>query len=128
MKQLVILGAGTAGTMVANRMRSRLADDWRLTLVDPEATHLYQPGLLFLPFGAHDEDRMVRPRAATLHTGIAWQRQAVTAVEPTTRTVSLADGSSMPYDLLVITSGARTRPDETPGLLGDEWRRTIHDF
>ena len=50
MKHLVILGAGTAGTMVANRMRSKLRADWKLTIIDPEASHLYQPGLLFLPF------------------------------------------------------------------------------
>jgi len=128
MKQLVILGAGTAGTMVANRLRSRLPGDWRLTIVDPEKTHLYQPGLLFLPFGAKDEHKITRPRTRTLHRGIDWRRQPVEAIDPHDRVVSLGDGSTLTYDLLVIASGSRIKPSETPGLVGDEWHRTIHDF
>jgi sulfide:quinone oxidoreductase len=128
MKRLVILGAGTAGTMVANRMRSRLPGDWQLTIVDPAETHLYQPGLLFIPFGARDERKIARPRRRTLHPGIDWRQQAVNTVDSHGRLISLADGTTLPYDLLVIASGSRIKPDETPGLLGDEWHRTIHDF
>jgi sulfide:quinone oxidoreductase len=128
MKQLLILGAGTAGTMVANRMRARLVGDWSVTVVDPSEAHLYQPGLLFLPFGARDEPQMVRPRARTLRAGVQWRRDAVAAVEPAARVVSLAGGDQLTYDLLVIASGARIKPDETPGLAGPEWHRSIHDF
>src|SRR6516162_2439214 len=102
MKHLVILGAGTAGTMVANRLRSRLPAAWQITIVDPANTHLYQPGLLFLPFGAHDEAKITRRRAATLRAGIEWQRASVTAVDRARRVVSLSEGSELPYDLLVI--------------------------
>ena len=128
MKHLVILGAGTAGTMVANRMRSRLPPAWQITIVDPAGTHLYQPGLLFLPFGARDEHKITRPRAPTLHKNIDWRRASVTAVDIKSRVVSLSDLTQLPYDLLVIASGAQIRPGDTPGLLGDEWHRTIHDF
>jgi sulfide:quinone oxidoreductase len=114
--------------MVANRMRSRIPAGWQITIIDPAETHLYQPGLLFLPFGARDEDKINRPRAQTIHEGIVWRRQAVDTVDAGDRVVSLADGTTIPYDLLVVASGARIRPDETPGLVGDEWRRTIHDF
>lgn len=128
MKHLVILGAGTAGTMMANRMRTRLPSTWGITIVDPADTHLYQPGLLFLPFGARDEAKIARSRARTLHAGIDWRRTSVTAVDASARVVSLADHTALPYDLLVIASGAQIRPSETPGLLGDEWHHTIHDF
>jgi len=128
MKHLVILGAGTAGTMVANRMEARLPAGWSITVVDPDLTHLYQPGLLFLPFGAHDEGRMLRPRGRTLRPGVTWRRDAVESVDPATRTVSLVGSEAVTYDLLVIASGARIRPDDTPGLTGEEWRRTIHEF
>jgi sulfide:quinone oxidoreductase len=128
MKHLVILGAGTAGTMVANRMRSRLPGDWAIAIVDPAETHLYQPGLLFLPFGAHDEHKITRPRVRTLHPSVDWRRASVNVVDARQRNVSLTDGTLLPYDLLVIASGAQIKPDETPGLLGDEWHRTIHDF
>lgn len=128
MKHLVILGAGTGGTMIANRMTSKLPGDWRVTVVDPAEAHLYQPGLLFLPFGAHDEHAIVRARARTLRRGVDWRRETVGAVDPVRRVVSLADGTTLAYDLLVIASGSRIRPEETPGLVGDGWRRSIHDF
>jgi len=128
MKHLVVLGAGTAGTMVANRMRARLPDRWSVTVIDPDDVHLHQPGLLFLPFGAHDERKITRRRARTLHAGVAWRRAAVAAVELSQRAVHLADGGRVPYDLLVIATGAQIRPGETPGLHGEAWHRTIHDF
>ena len=128
MKNLLILGAGTAGTMVANRMRPRLPADWNVTIVDPADSHLYQPGLLFLPFGARDEKRILRPRHHTLAPDVNWVRDGVETVDPDERTVSLSSGARLSYDLLVVASGSRIAPDETPGLVGDEWHRSIHDF
>jgi len=128
MKNLVILGAGSGGTMLANRMRKRLPSGWQMTVVDPEAIHLYQPGLLFLPFGARDEEKIQRSRRRTLASDVNWVRQTVDRVDPDTKTVAFEGGDSLPYDVLVIDSGARTRPQETPGLHGDEWHKSIHDF
>ena len=51
MKRLVVLGAGTAGTMAVNKLRHRLPAEWQITVVDQDTAHLYQPGLLLLPFG-----------------------------------------------------------------------------
>ena len=128
MKNLVILGAGTGGTTLANRMLHELPDGWTITVVDPERQHLYQPGLLFLPFGARDEAAMLRERKRTLHRGIEWVQAAVLAVEPEQQRVRLADGSFLPYDWLVIATGTRIRPDMTEGLLGPGWRESTHDF
>ncbi len=126
MKNLVILGAGTGGTTVANRMSRRLPADWSVTVVDPSTRHLYQPGLLFVPFGGPDS--IERPRARTLRPEVTWVRERVDRVDPDAREVFLAPGGSIPYDLLVIASGAQTRPEETPGVLGSGWRNTVHDF
>ena len=61
MKRLLVLGAGTAGTMVVNKLRPHLdEDEWKITIVDQEATHHYQPGYLFLPFGDVHHARPVR--------------------------------------------------------------------
>jgi sulfide:quinone oxidoreductase len=128
MKNLLLLGAGTGGTMVANRMSRELPADWSITVVDPAERHLYQPGLLFLPFGAHDEDKLERPRRRTLAPRVDWVRQAVQAVETDRRRVVLADGSQLAYDLLVIATGAGIRPQETAGLLSPHWHETVHDF
>ncbi|HUJ25685.1 MAG TPA: FAD/NAD(P)-binding oxidoreductase [Myxococcales bacterium] len=128
MKNLLILGAGTGGTMLANRMRHRLAADWAISVVDPDRQHLYQPGLLFLPFGARDEAAMQRERKRTLRAGVRWVQRAVTAVEPDRRRVKLDDGALLDYDFLVIASGSRIRPELTEGLPGAGWRDTTHEF
>lgn len=128
MKHAVIVGAGTGGTMLANRLVRHLPSGWTLTVIDPERTHLYQPGLLVLPFGARDEDRLVRPRRRTLAPGVRWLPHAVRAVDVDSKRVVLEEADPVSYDLLVLASGARVVPDETPGLVGPEWRRTIYDF
>lgn len=128
MKHLIILGAGTGGTMVANHLRRDLPKGWSLTVVDPSPTHLYQPGLLFLPFGSHDEHKLQRDRRRTLGSGIQWVREAVELVDTDQRQVVLAGGGRLPYDLLLIASGAQIRPEETEGLAGEHWGASIHDF
>jgi sulfide:quinone oxidoreductase len=128
MKELVILGAGTGGTTLANRLHRKLSDEWAISVVDPSDTHLYQPGLLFLPFGAEDEAAMQKPRARTLRDGIAWVQAGVERVEPDRRLVHLSSGEKLGYDFLVLATGAEVRPDMTPGMLGPEWRKTVHDF
>ena len=64
MKSLVILGAGTAGTMVANRLNKLLnMDDWQITLVDQDPVHYYQPGYLLIPFGVYSKKDVVKPKS-----------------------------------------------------------------
>jgi len=128
MNNLLILGAGTAGTMVANRLRRRLPSGWQLTVVDPDDSHLYQPGLLFLPFGAPDEEKITRPRTRTLRADVPWVRQEVERIDPDAHRVVLKGGDTLAFDLLVIASGARLRPAETPGLAEALAERSVHDF
>jgi sulfide:quinone oxidoreductase len=128
MKNLVVLGAGTAGTMVANHLRNRLPHDWQLSIVDPDDQHVYQPGLLFLPFGARDENRMIRRRESTLGRGVQWVQKAVRSVDTTGKKVELDTGEALEYDLLVLASGSQIRPEETDGLYEEHWHRTIHDY
>ncbi|MDH5491931.1 MAG: FAD/NAD(P)-binding protein, partial [Myxococcales bacterium] len=67
MKRIVILGAGTAGTMMAHKLLRRLPErEWEITVVDRDDAHVYQPGLLFLPFGLYEEKDMVRSRKSLL--------------------------------------------------------------
>ena len=129
MKTLVILGAGTAGTMVANRLVRVLdAEAWRITLVDQHETHYYQPGFLFIPFGIYGKNDVVKPKRDFIPRGAELIAAPIDAVEADHNRVRLQDGRTLPYDFLVIATGAQTRPDQTEGLAGDEWRRSIHDF
>ncbi len=129
MRKLVILGSGTAGTMIANKLRHRLdRHEWSITVVDRDDEHHYQPGYLFLPFGAYTRDQVVRSRHAFLTDGVEFVIASVDKVEPEQNAVLLEDGRRLAYDELVIASGTTPRPDQTPGMLDSEWRRSIFDF
>jgi sulfide:quinone oxidoreductase len=128
-KQVVILGAGTGGTMVANRLRKRhKGADLAITVVDQDNRHVYQPGLLFVPFGLSDPDDIVRPRNRQLRKGINFHQSAVDRVELTEDNVHLADGTVLTYDVLVIASGAILVPEETEGLTGPGWMEKVFTF
>jgi sulfide:quinone oxidoreductase len=116
MKRLLILGAGTGGTALANRMLKKLPSDWGVTVVDPGQNHVYQPGLLFIPFGMKDDARNIRPRHGTLRKGVEWVQREVERIDRERKQVLLTDGHELSYDLLVIASGAGIEPSETPGL------------
>jgi sulfide:quinone oxidoreductase len=127
-KRLVILGAGTAGTMITNSLSRRLPSDWSIEVIDPSWTHLYQPGLLFVPFGRQDPVELVKPIDALLPESVDLIRAEVDRVDTSTREVHLEDGSVVAYDQLVIATGTSPRPDMTPGMTEHGWRDTVHEF
>ena len=129
MKKLLVLGAGTAGTMIVNKLRRHLdAGEWDITVVDRDDVHPYQPGYLFLPFGTYTADQITRPRGAQLTKGVDFVIGEVDRIDATSNKVALIDGKTLEYDYLVIASGTTPRPDQTPGMLDAEWRRSIFDF
>ncbi|MGE5186114.1 MAG: NAD(P)/FAD-dependent oxidoreductase [Acidobacteriota bacterium] len=128
MKQIVILGAGTAGTMMANRLARHLPDRWQIVLLDRDDAHLYQPGLLFLPFGAYREPELVRPRTQLVDRRVALRLGELERVEPDAKRVVMRDGEAIAYDFLVVATGSRILPEATPGLAGAGWHDTAFDF
>jgi sulfide:quinone oxidoreductase len=128
-RRIVILGGGTGGTLTANRLRRRLpADEVEIVVVDQNDDHVYQPGLLFVPFGLARADELVRPRARQLHDGVSFRESAVDRVDLGGDTVALTDGSTLPYDVLVIATGAVLAKEETEGLTGEGWGETVFTF
>jgi sulfide:quinone oxidoreductase len=129
MKRLVVLGAGTAGTMIVNKLRRHLDQgEWAITIVDRDDVHPYQPGFLFLPFGMYRPDQVRRSRHAYIADGVDFVMADVDRVDREAGKVLLVGGRELRYDYLVIASGTSPRPDQTPGMLGQEWRRSIFDF
>ena len=126
--RIVILGGGTGGTLLANRLRRLFGDAASITVVDRDDTHVYQPGLLLVPFGLAQPSEIVRPRHAQFCDGIDFRLAEVDSVELARDAVRLADGTSLGYDVLVIATGAVLQPEETEGLIGPEWGRSIHTF
>ena len=128
-KQIVILGGGTGGTMTANRLRRRFdADEAEIHVVDRDDRHVYQPGLLFVPFGLTQIDEIVRPRQRQLRNGIVFHRNEVESVWVERDEVLLDDGRILPYDVLVVATGVRLLPEETEGLTGPGWNERAFTF
>lgn len=130
MKKLLVLGAGTAGTMVVNRLNRLLdQDEWKITIVDQHETHYYQPGFLFIPFGMYSKNDVIKPKRDFIPPNVEMIVSEIAVIEPEHNRVKIAkDGRYLNYDFLVIATGAHTRPDQTPGLAEHEWRKSIHDF
>ena len=129
MRDLLILGGGTAGTMIANKLLRRLPrEEWTITVVDRDDQHHYQPGYLFVPFGTYRAEELVRSRHAFIHDGVEMVFGEIDRVLPEEATVRLEDGRELRYDYLVIATGTSPRPDQTPGMLGPQWRHSIFDF
>ncbi len=126
---MVILGGGTGGTLTANRLRRLFAtDELELIVVDQDNRHVYQPGLLFVPFGLTHSEDIVRPRHRQLHAGIEFRELAVDHVDTGANEVHLSDGSVLGYDVLVIATGATLVPEETTGLTGPGWMEKMFTF
>jgi sulfide:quinone oxidoreductase len=128
-KQIVILGGGTGGTMVANRLRRRFdPGDAEIHVVDRDDRHVYQPGLLFVPFGLAQVEEIVRSRTRQLRDGIVFHQSDVESVWTERDEVLLHDGTVLPYDVLVVATGARLQPEETDGLTGPGWNERAFTF
>jgi sulfide:quinone oxidoreductase len=130
MKKLLILGAGTAGTMVANRLAHELdRDEWNITLVDQNEVHYYQPGFLFLPFGIYSKNDVIKPKRDFIPAGAEMIMSPIEHIDPEHNQVKLVNGGRLlNYDFLVIATGCQVHPEQTPGLMEHEWRGSIHEF
>jgi sulfide:quinone oxidoreductase len=128
-RRLVILGAGTGGTLAANRLRKKFpTSELTIDIIDENNDHVYQPGLLFVPFGLAKPDEIVRPRDRQLHDGISYHLNPVAKVDVDANQVTLGDGSVLPYDVLLVATGTTLLPEETEGLLGDAWMDSVFTF
>jgi sulfide:quinone oxidoreductase len=112
----MILGGGTGGTITANRLRRTLPASIDITVVDSNNDHIYQPGLLFVPFGLTEAEHLIRPRDRQLHHGIDYMDAVVESVDMGESQVHFSGGRSASYDVLVIATGAVLMPEETEGL------------
>jgi sulfide:quinone oxidoreductase len=115
--------------MTANRLRRRFdPDEADIHVVDRDDAHVYQPGLLFVPFGLAHIDEIVRPRQRQLHRDVVFHECAVEAVWIERDEVLLDDGTVLPYDVLVVATGAHLQPEETEGLTGVGWNERVFTF
>ncbi len=136
--RIVILGAGTAGTLIANKLLrsgrarrrgARNGDrELEITVIDRDDRHVYQPDLLFIPFGIVEAGACCRPRSKQLRRGIDFRIAEIDRIDSEANTVHLVGGEAIPYDVLIVASGAELLPEETEGLTGQGWGESAFGY
>ena len=119
MKKILILGSGAGGTMCATKLRRELGKEWKITIIDPDEMHHYQPGWLFIPFGIYKADDCRKHKRDFIPTGIDFILDEVVGVHPEKREVECKKGK-YDYDWLIIATGCRPVPEEIDGL--ENWK------
>ena len=122
---IVIIGAGTAGIMLANKLAK---SGYGVTIIEPRSDHIYQPGLLFVPFGRYKLAQLKRPLAGLINKKVQHLSDSVTKIDPEQKKLQLASGKVLDYKLAVIATGTVVDPSMSEGLLGSGWRQNIFDF
>lgn len=129
MKNLVILGAGTAGTMMANHLVSKLPkNDWGITIVDQFKTHYYQPGFLFLPFDIYTSKQVKKDGKKFIPRGVDYIQKKIEFIISDKNVVTFEDTTTLNYDILIVATGTKIAPQEVEGMDGPMWRKNIFDF
>lgn len=128
-KKVVILGAGTAGTMMANHLNHELKkDEWAIEIIDEKEEHHYQPGYLFLPFDIYTPEDIIKSIDEFIPKGVTLTKGSIDKIEPKANQVLMADGTVINYDILIIATGAKIAPEEVEGMQGSEWQKSVFDF
>ncbi len=130
MKTFLVLGAGTAGTMIARKMVAKLdPQEWKVILVDKEERHFYQPGFLFVPFRMYKPEQVVKPVRNFIPRNIELVQADIELIEPDANKVTLANKRVISYNYMVIATGCNIHPEQTEGMQdGGGWQQNIFDF
>ena len=127
-KNIVILGAGTAGTMMSNHLRRALGEEQKITIIDQRTVHHYQPGYLFVPFGIYEADEIVKPIEKFIPKGVDLKLGAIEKIIPEKDKVVMVSGEEHDYDILIVATGTDIAPEETEGMMGPHWQKDVFDF
>jgi sulfide:quinone oxidoreductase len=119
--RILIVGGGTGGTIVANNLARRLANEIRnrkakITMLSASGQHMYQPGLLYVAFGQMMPDELYRDQRTLLESSIDFHVDPVEKFELDNNRVFTQSGKTYDYDVIVIATGSRIMPNKVPGL------------
>jgi NAD(P)H-nitrite reductase large subunit len=115
--RFVIVGHGPAGLSAAEALRER-APDAEIRIISAEPHHFYsRPGLAYYLANEIPEERLFsRPDDHYRSLGLELIHARAEAIEPSTHTVRLSDGSGLPYDALLLATGSRAVRPDVPGI------------
>lgn len=129
MKRVLILGAGTAGTMMANHLNHELdKKEWQIDIIDEKVEHHYQPGYLFLPFDIYTPDDIIKKIEDFIPKEVNLIKGSIGQIVGNENKVVMADGTVYTYNILIIATGAKIAPEEIEGMKGEEWHKSVFDF
>jgi sulfide:quinone oxidoreductase len=113
--RIVMIGAGAAGASLVNRLVDRL-DGAAITILDPRAEHLYQPGFSLVAAGLKPASYTRSTTAEWLPKGITHIAEAAAAIDPVAKTVSTTGGATLAYDFLIVAPGLVLDHDAIDGF------------
>lgn len=113
--RIVILGAGAAGTALANRLSERL-DGATITLIDGRAEHWYQPGFTLIAAGLKPANYSVSSTDEWIPSGVDLVAEYAAEIDPTAKNVFTASGTRIPYDYLIVANGLKMDWDAIEGF------------
>ncbi len=127
MRNVVIIGSGAGGTIVANMLRKALEEsEWEITIIDKEEQHHYQAGYLFVPFGIYSKSEILKPKKEFIPFGVNFVVDRVVKINRDQRRVE-TEKDQYDYDWLVIATGCTIDPADVDGMM-DGWRKEVFDF
>jgi sulfide:quinone oxidoreductase len=113
--EVVILGGGVGGTIVANLVAKKSSGSAHVTVVDTTGIHVYQPGFLYVAVGKEQPSALQRAETSLLRDDVSLVVDRALRVDTVARTVQLESGRTLPYDQLLLATGSRTVMDEVSG-------------
>lgn len=121
MKKILIVGGGTAGTMLANKLAKGLTEEIRegeaeITIISDKDFHVYQPGFLYIPFQLKRPEDLIRPIHDVIDSKVRILIDKATKINELEKKVTLQSGSVLSYDYLILATGSHPKPAEIPGL------------
>ncbi len=124
-KRALVLGGNFGGLTAALELKHELGADIEVTVVSASDRFLFNPSLIWLPFGKRNAAGITFPLEPTFDAhGIEFVHAQATAIDPAARTVATT-GGSYEYDYLVVATGYRNNFDIVPGLGPDSYAQTI---
>lgn len=113
--QVLIIGGGTAGIMVAAQLKRRQRN-LTIAIIEPSNDHWYQPAWTLVGAGTYNYAKTRRDEASLIPPGVTWIKDAAKTFEPSENTVETASGDRLGYDYLVVCPGLVMDIDALPGL------------